>query len=129
MNTEEKVTKLRTGIVHFERRTYPRFSVDLPVEYLQINSSITHTGHALNASEGGLLIYFPEQMEIGQYISLKLFFSLGPELNTIEVLAEVVWMDMYLGKGWGDYRCGVKFINISPEDRTRLKSFLIGLSE
>jgi c-di-GMP-binding flagellar brake protein YcgR len=129
MNTEEKVTKPRTGIVHFERRTYPRFSVDLPVEYLQINSSISHTGHALNASEGGLLIYFPEQMEIGQYISLKLFFSLGSELNTIEVLAEVVWMDMYLGKGWGDYRCGVKFINISPEDRTRLKNFLIGLSE
>ena len=129
MNTEEKVTKPRTGIVHFERRTYPRVSVDLPVEYLQINSSISHTGHALNASEGGLLIYFPEQMEIGQYISLKLFFSLGSELNTIEVLAEVVWMDMYLGKGWGDYRCGVKFINISPEDRTRLKSFLIGLSE
>ncbi len=129
MNTEEKVTKPRTGIVRFERRTYPRVSVDLPVEYLQINSSISHTGHAINASEGGLLIYFPEQMEIGQYISLKLFFSLGSELNTIEVLAEVVWMDMYLGKGWGDYRCGVKFINISPEDRTRLKSFIIGLSE
>ena len=129
MDTEEKVTKQRTGIAHFERRTYPRFSVDLPVEYYQINSSSSQTGHALNASEGGLLIYFPEQMEIGQYISLKLFFSLGPELNTIEVLAEVVWMDMYLGKGWGDYRCGVKFINISPEDRTRLKSFLIGLSE
>ncbi len=129
MNTEEKVTKQRTGIVHFERRTYPRFSVDLPVEYYQINSSSSQTGHALNASEGGLLIYFPEQMEIGQYISLKLFFSLGSELNTIEVLAEVVWMDMYLGKGWGDYRCGVKFINISPEDRTRLKNFLIGLSE
>ncbi len=129
MDTEEKVTKQRTGIVHFERRTYPRFSVDLPVEYYQINSSSSQTGHALNASEGGLLIYFPEQMEIGQYISLKLFFSLGSELNTIEVLAEVVWMDMYLGKGWGDYRCGVKFINISPEDRTRLKSFLIGLSE
>jgi c-di-GMP-binding flagellar brake protein YcgR len=129
MDTEEKVTKQRTGIAHFERRTYPRFSVDLPVEYYQINSSSSQAGHALNASEGGLLIYFPEQMEIGQYISLKLFFSLGSELNTIEVLAEVVWMDMYLGKGWGDYRCGVKFINISPEDRTRLKSFLIGLSE
>ncbi len=129
MNTEEKVTKPRTGIVRFERRTYPRVSVDLPVEYLQINSSISHTGHALNASEGGLLIYFPEQMEIGQYINLKLFFSLGSELNTIEALAEVVWMDIHLGKGWGDYRYGVKFIDIFPEDRTRLKSFLMGLSE
>ena len=129
MKTEEKVTKQRTGIVHFERRTYPRFSVDLPVEYYRINSSSSHTGHALDASEGGLLISFPEQMEIGQHLNLKLFFSLGSELNTIEVLAEVVWMDMHLGKDWGDYRCGVKFINISPEDRDRLKSFLVGLSE
>ncbi len=129
METEEKVTKPRTGIVHFERRKYPRFSVDLPVEYYQINSFISHTGHALNASEGGLLIYFPEQMEIGQHLNLKLFFSLGSELNTIEVLAEVVWMDIHLGKGWGDYRCGVKFIDISPEDRIRLKRFLMSLSQ
>jgi len=129
MKTEEKVGKPRTGIVHFERRKYPRFSVDLPVEYSQMNSSIGHTGHALNASEGGLLIYFPEQIEIGQHINLKLFFSSGSELNTIEVLGEVVWMDMHLGKDWGDYRSGVKFINISPEDSNTLKSFLVSLSE
>ena len=129
METEEKVTKPRTGIVHFERRKYPRFSVDLPVEYYQINSTISHTGRALNASEGGLLIYFPEQMEIGQHLKMKLFFASGSELNTIETLVEVVWMDIHLGKGWGDYRCGVKFIDISPEDRTRLKSFLMSLSE
>jgi len=129
VNTEEKVTKPRTGFVHFERRKYPRFSVDLPVEYYPINSSSSQTGRALNASEGGLLIYFPEQMEIGQNINLKLFFSLGSELNTIEVLTEVVWMDIHFGKGWGDYRCGVKFIDISPEDKNRLRSFLISLSE
>ncbi len=129
MKTEEEVTKPRTGIVHFEKRRYPRFSVDLPMEYYQTNASISPKGRALNASEGGLLIYFPEQMEIGQYINLKLFFSLGSELNTIEALAEVVWMDIHLGKGWGDYRYGVKFIDISPEDKAKLKSFLIGLSE
>jgi c-di-GMP-binding flagellar brake protein YcgR len=129
METEEKVTKPRTGIVNFERRKYPRFSVDLPVEYYQINSSISHTGRALNASEGGVLIYFPEEMEIGQHLKMKLFFASGSELNTIETLVEVVWVDIHLGKGWGDYRCGVKFIDISPEDRTMLKSFLISLSQ
>ncbi len=129
MKTEEKVTKQRTGIVHFERRTFPRFSVDLPIEYYQINSSSSQTGRALNASEGGLLIYFPEQMEIGQHLNLKFFFSSSSELKTIEGVVEVVWTDIYLGKDWGDYRCGVEFINISPEDRTRLKTFLTGLSE
>jgi hypothetical protein len=63
---EEKETKPRYGAVNFERRKYPRFNVDLPIEYYRIDSSIGQTGKALNISEGGLLIYFPEQMEIGQ---------------------------------------------------------------
>jgi len=125
---EEKETKLRYGTVNFERRKYPRFNVDLPIEYSRIESSIGHTGKALNVSEGGLLIYFPEEMDIGQYIRLKLFLSLGSEVNTIEVLAEVAWMDIHLNKGEGDYRCGVNFIDVSPEDMTKLKSFLRNLS-
>jgi c-di-GMP-binding flagellar brake protein YcgR len=67
-------------------------------------------------------------MDIGQYIRLKLFLSLGSELNTIEVLAEVVWMDIHLDKGWGEYRCGVNFIDVSPEDMNKLKKFLRSLS-
>jgi c-di-GMP-binding flagellar brake protein YcgR len=103
--------------------------VDLPIEYYRIDSSIGHTGKALNISEGGLLIYFPEQMDIGQYIRLKLFLSLGSELNTIEVLAEVVWVDIHLDKGWGDYRCGVNFIDVSPEDMTKLEKLLGSFSQ
>jgi len=44
------------------------------------------------------------------------------------MLAEVVWMDIHLEKGWGDYRCGMNFIEISPEDMTKLKNFLRSLS-
>jgi c-di-GMP-binding flagellar brake protein YcgR len=128
MKTEEKDTKPRTGIVNFERRKYPRFSVNLPVEYYQINSSISHTGRALNASEGGLLIYFPELMEIGQHLKLKLFFTSGSKMNTIETLVQVVWIDIHLGEGWGDYRTGVRFVDISQEDLERLKNFLRSLS-
>jgi c-di-GMP-binding flagellar brake protein YcgR len=129
METEEKETKPRTGVVSFEKRKYPRFSIDLPIEYYRINSSVSQTGRALNISEGGLLIYFPEQMEIGQHLRLKLFFSLGSELNTIEMLAEVVWMDIHLGKDWGDYRSGVKFIDVSSEDIRKLENFLMHLSK
>jgi c-di-GMP-binding flagellar brake protein YcgR len=100
----------------------------LPIEYSQIDSSVSHTGRGLNISEGGLLIYFPEQMGLSQYLRLKLFLPLGSELNTIEVLAEVAWMDIHLGESWGDYRCGVNFIDISPEDMTKLKNFLKSLS-
>jgi len=68
-------------------------------------------------------------MEIGQNVNLKLFFSLGSELNTIEVVAEVVWIDIHLGKEWGDYRCGVKFADIPPDDLNKLKNFLRSLLE
>ena len=128
MKNGEKETKPRTGVVNFERRKYPRFSVDLPIEYSRIDSPISHTGRGLNISEGGLLIYFPEKMDLSQYLRLKLFFPLGSKLSTIEVLAEVVWMDIHLGESWGDYRCGVRFIDISPEDMTKFKKFLSSLS-
>jgi len=119
----------RGGIVNFERRRYPRYNIDLPIEYFQIDSSIGHAGRSLSISEGGLLIHFPEQMEIYQHLRLKFSFSSGHELNTVEVLAEVVWKDIHLGKGWGDYRCGVKFIDIRPEDMAKLKTFLGSLSQ
>jgi len=124
----DETTKHRYGTVNFEKRKHPRFNIDLPIEYYQVDSTTHHNGRAINASEGGLLLYLPEQMEIGQYLTLKLFFTSGSELNTTEMLVKVVWMDIHLGKDWGDYRTGVEFINISPEDMTKLKNFLRSLS-
>ena len=126
MKGEEKETKLRYGTVNIEKRKHPRFNLDLPIEYARTDLFVKH-GRAINASEGGLLLYLPEQMEIGQHLRLKVFFSSGSELNKIETLVEVVWMDIYLGKEWGDYRVGVRFVDISPEDFSNLKNFLRSL--
>jgi hypothetical protein len=127
MEKEEKTTKTRYGIVNFEKRQHPRFNVDLPIEYSRSELIVKH-GRAVNASEGGLLVYLPERMEIGQHLSLKSFFSSGSELKTIETLVQVVWADINLGKDWGDHRTGVKFVDISPENLDALKTFLKSLS-
>jgi len=119
--------KHRYGTFNFERRKHPRFNIDLPVEYYQIDSTSHHNGRAMNASEGGLLLYLPEQMETGQYLRLKLFFSSGSELNAAEMLVKVAWVEFHLEKDLGDYRTGVRFIDISPEDMSRLKNFLRSL--
>lgn len=124
----DETTKHRYGTVNFEKRKHPRLNIDLPVEYYQIDSTAHRNGRAINANEGGLLLYLPEQMEIGQYLTLKLFFTSGSELNATEMLVKVVWMDIHLGKDWGNYRTGVRFIDISPEDMTKLKNFLRSLS-
>ncbi len=129
MKLEGKDTKSRIGIVNIERRRYPRFSIDLPIEYHPIPMSALHKGRTINASEGGLLVYLPERMEIGQFLSVKLFFSSGFNLSTIEVIAEVIWIDIHLDRDWGDYRTGLKFVDISYEDLSRLKDFLTSLSK
>jgi c-di-GMP-binding flagellar brake protein YcgR len=126
---DKEETRSHVGVVNLERRRNPRFSIDLPIEYQLIPPTLNYTGRVLNASEGGLLVYLPQQTEIGQRLIIKLFFASGSHLNSIEVVAEVVWMDMHLGKGWGDYRCGVKFIDISSDDLIKLKTFLRSLSE
>ena len=126
---EEKQRKFHYGIVNFERRKHPRFNIDLPIEYSFLPSPVSHPGRAFNASEGGLLVYFSEKVEISQLLQLKLFFPSGSELNGVELIAEVVWMDIHLGKDWGDYRCGLRFVDISPEGLNKLKRFLRSLSE
>jgi c-di-GMP-binding flagellar brake protein YcgR len=126
---EEKQIKPRYGIVNFERRKYPRFNIDLPIEYYLIDSSKEKPGRATNVSEGGLLAYLPEKTEIGQQLQLSLFFSMGSQLNIIEMRAEVVWSDIHLAKGGGDCRSGLRFIEISSDDLNKLKKFLQGLAE
>ena len=129
MDVPEKEAKPHYGTLNLERRKYPRFSVDLPVEYHRVDSTTGLTGRALNIGEGGLLIYFPEQVEVGQRLRLRLFFSAGSELNIIELLAEVAWVDIHIDEGWGDVRSGVKFVDILPDDLNKLKGFLKGLSQ
>lgn len=121
--------KAHYAIVNFERRRHPRYNIDLPIEYYHIESSFGRSGRASNVSEGGLLVYLPEKVEIGQLLQLKLFFPSGSELNTIVLEAEVVWIDIHLEKDWGDYRSGLRFIEIDSDDLTKLKNFLRTLSQ
>ena len=126
---EPKEAKRHYGIVDFERRKHPRVKISLTLEYFRIDSSLKQTGRTSNASEGGLEIYVTEQMEVGDQLKLKVFFSSGDELKSMDVVAEVVWTDLRLGEAWGEYRSGVKFIEISPEDLQTLKDFLMSFTK
>jgi c-di-GMP-binding flagellar brake protein YcgR len=126
---EPKEAKRHYGVVDFERRRHPRVKISLTLEYFRIDSSLKQTGRTSNASEGGLEIYVSDQLEVGDQLRLKVFFSSGDELKSIDVVAEVVWTDLRLGEAWGEYRSGVKFIKISPEDLQILKDFLMSFTK
>src|SRR5512136_657722 len=123
MKTEPNEIKPRYEIADFERRTYRRFPMRLPIEYYRANSPTNRTGHSLDASEGGLQILFPEQVEVGQNLRVKVYYSSETGLNTIEMIVEVVWINTQLAEGEKHYRTGVRFASISPENMMRLKEF------
>ena len=124
---EENRPRSHYGVVNFEKRKHPRFNVDLPIEYAPSSLSVKH-GRAVNIGEGGLLLYLPERVEIGQDLVLKLFFPSGAALETVETMVKVVWTDIHLAENWGDYRTGVCFVDISSEDLDKLMSFLRSLA-
>ena len=114
------------GTVNFERRKHPRFSVNLPVEYQKIDTPKARPAHMGDMSEGGLLLYISEPIEIGQELTLKLFFNSGRVLTSVNAHVQVVWKDIRI-ENKGVYRIGVKFVNISPEDSISLRGFLNNL--
>jgi len=124
MGTKEKGKDFRYGIIDFERRGYPRVNVRLPIEYRRVDSVTQQSARTGNVSEGGFGIFFPERLAIGEQLKVKLFLSSGPSLVTIDALVEIVWMDMEAAEGSGEYRSGVKFLDISEEAMSKLRVFL-----
>jgi c-di-GMP-binding flagellar brake protein YcgR len=127
MSEKGKESKPQYGIVNFERRRSPRFSVDLPIEYSRVDFSRKNNGRTGNASDGGLMLFLGEPVEVGVDLRIKVFFPSEPKLDSIEVQAQVVWTEMAFGKE-KDHRCGVRFMDIASEDLRKLKNFLDHLS-
>ena len=128
MEEEHKEDKSRFGIVNFERRKSPRFSVNLPVEYSRVDPpSKSSAGRTGNASEGGLMLYLPEKLDVGQHLRIELYFASEPGLNSVKALGQVAWTEFSFAEE-GDFRYGVKFVDISPEDLNRLRDYLDDLA-
>jgi len=104
-----------------ERRRFPRFKVDLPVDYARVETKRLKAGLAGNASEGGLMVYLQERMKIGTKLYVALLFSMGFELTGVKALSEVIWKGVGFEEGWGRYKYGLKFVHIAEEDLAKLK--------
>ena len=128
MDRGQKKKRADSQPVDPERRTHPRFFVDLPIRYYQTDSLISRNGRAMNVSEEGILIYLPDQIKTGQTMKLKLSFFSDFDWDSIEAVSEVVWSDLHLWEAWGDYRSGMKFIDMAAKDNVKLKNYLKSIS-
>jgi len=114
----------KMGVLAIEKRRHPRYSVELPLDYSRIDGKATLGGIVANASEGGLLVYLPEIMQIGDLLKIEIFFASGLELNSVKAIAKVVWYDLAAKESWGEHRYGLQFQSIEGKDYERLKNLL-----
>jgi c-di-GMP-binding flagellar brake protein YcgR len=117
-------SQTKMGVLSIEKRKYPRFSVELPLNYSRAEGKDTLGGMVANASEGGLLVYLPERMEIGALLKIEIFYVRGLELDTIKAVAKVVWCDLAARESWGEHRYGLQFQYIDQKDLGRLTILL-----
>ena len=117
-------SQTKMGVLAIEKRKHPRFSVELPLDYSRVNGKETYGGMVANASEGGLLVYLPERIEIGSLLKIEIFYVGGLELNTIKAVGKVVWADLAARESWGEHRYGLQFESIDEKDFDRLTTLL-----
>jgi hypothetical protein len=123
-NLNDLSSRKKMGVLAIEKRRHPRYSVELPLDYARVNRRETYGGIVANASEGGLLVYLPETMNIGDLLKIEIFYANGLELNSVKAVAKVVWSDLAAKESWGEHRYGLQFESIEEKDLARLKNLL-----
>jgi c-di-GMP-binding flagellar brake protein YcgR len=104
-----------------EGRKHPRASLNLPVEYYATNPQNPRLGHTFDLSPGGVMLNIPEKLDVGQLIKLAIFVYLDKTVETIQVNSQVVWVAG--AEKEGEFRSGVKFTDLSANDRHKLEKF------
>jgi len=114
----------KMGILAIERRKHPRFVVELPLDYTRTEATDIVGGIVANASEGGLLVYLPERLEMGTILQIQIFYVKDLEFNMLKAIAKVVWSDMAARESWGEYRYGLQFLSIDEQEFSKLMMLL-----
>ena len=107
-----------------ERRQYPRFVLDLPLEYRAMSTPKAHGGLVVNLSEIGLLIRSVKNMSIGTELKIAVMFPKEYQLANFQVLAKVVRKEPLWEEDWEGYGYGLKFVQILEEDLRKLRQIL-----
>jgi hypothetical protein len=113
-----------------EKRSYPRFVIDLPLEYREMGDSSLRGGIVIDVSEGGLLMETVRDIPVGTELIVTVLFPKGPELASFKAVAKIVrkkpcWKeDSKRNRYWEGYQYGLEFIQILEENRWKLNLLL-----
>lgn len=106
------------------KRKHLRFRIELPLDYPNVEGKEIYGGIVADASEGGILAFLPEKIDIGTILNIEIYYVWGFELDTIKATAKVAWSDMVpsTGESEVEYRHGLEFQSIEEKDFIRLQT-------
>jgi len=108
------------GVFAVEKRKHPRYSIEFPLDYSRVEGKTAFNGGlTADASEGGLLVYLPEKIEIGALLRIEIFYTKDLSFQTITATTKVVWSDL-ASKYW----YGLEFQSIDEGNLVKLKTLL-----
>ena len=116
------------GIAVFERRKQLRRRVELPFDYSRLVEREDRGGTLADANEGGLQVYLPEKLQIGDLFRIKIFTPANSEVDTIQAIAKVVWASRSKGRS-GKYRYGLQLQSFYKGDLHKYRALLNGVEE
>jgi len=123
------ILKSGEGIAIFERRRQPRRRVELSFDYSRLVEREDHGGTLADANEGGLQVYLPEKLQIGDLFKIKIFAPVNSsEVETIQAIAKVVWANRTRGRS-GKYRYGLQLQSFYKGDLHKYRALLNGVEE
>jgi hypothetical protein len=103
-----------------DRRHYPR--VHAPVFCRPTGKPLFGRREAKDVSPGGARIYADEAPPVGDRLELEML--LPGDARELVCQVEVVWVEALPAGGAARYDVGVKFVEIAPQDLTRLEAVL-----
>lgn len=106
-----------------ERRRHPRIPLRLPTEYFPEGSTKGRVCHTINICEGGVLLFLPEKVRVGQRLGVAIYYFFEYELICFEAAGKVVWTEK-VDDSETKYRSALEFTDLAINDLENLKKFL-----
>jgi len=113
-----------------EKRSHPRFAVDLPLEYQETGDSCLRGGIVTDVSKEGFLMETVRDIPVGTELNVTVLFPKGYELANFKVLTKIVRKNPHSkedSKGnryWEGYQYGLQFTQYLEENRWKLDVLL-----
>lgn len=108
----------------FDRRKHPRYLVELPLDYIGMDADRMSTGMTANASEGGIMTFIGERVDVGTVLNVTLFFRLGFSFTAMESKSVVIWRDDVWKEYLDSYKYGLSFLETESRELEKLKTLL-----